>query len=124
MTPTEFWHDVGAGDTFFTKLLRFAFLILAAVLFYFFATLPLTWPQQAVCGLLTLLMGLSLGRTSDSYLITLTLMILSLFATFRYGYWRISQTVQFFQDPANHWGALDAFFILSLILAEGYTFII
>jgi hypothetical protein len=32
-------------------------------------------------------------------------MILSLFATFRYGFWRIAQTVMFFQDPANHWGA-------------------
>jgi len=124
MSLTQAWHDIGAGETFLNKLLRFAFLVVALVMFYFFATLPLTWPQQAVCGLLTLLMGLALGRTSDSYLITLTLMILSLFATFRYGYWRMSQTVMFFQDPANHWGALDAFFIMSLVFAEGYAFII
>jgi cellulose synthase (UDP-forming) len=124
MSVTQAWHDIGAGETFFNKLLRFVFLAVGLVMFYFFATLPLTWPQQAVCGLLTLLMGLALGRTSDSYLITLTLMILSLFATFRYGYWRLSQTVMFFQDPANHWGALDAFFIMSLIFAEGYAFII
>jgi cellulose synthase (UDP-forming) len=124
MSLTQAWHDVGAGDTFFSKLLRFFFLCIALVMFYFFATLPLTWPQQAVCGLLTLLMGLALGRTSESYLITLTLMILSLFATFRYGYWRLSVTAQFFQDPSNHWGALDAFFILSLIFAESYAFII
>ena len=31
---------------------------------------------------------------------------------------------QFFQDPANHWGALDAFFILCLLLAEAYAFVI
>ena len=31
-----------------------------------------------------------------------------------YGYWRVSQVVRFFHDPANHWGALDAFFILCL----------
>ncbi len=124
MSLTQVWHDIGAGETFFNKLLRFVFLIIALVVFYFFATLPLTWPQQAVCGLLTLLMGLALGRTSDSYLITLTLMILSLFATFRYGYWRLYMTVQFFQDPANHWGALDAFFIMSLVFAESYAFVI
>jgi cellulose synthase (UDP-forming) len=81
------------------------------VVFYFLAVLPLTWPQQAVCGLLTLLMSLALARSSDSYLITLTLMMMSMFCTFRYGYWRLTQTVRFFQDPANHWGALDAFFI-------------
>jgi cellulose synthase (UDP-forming) len=61
-------------------------------------------------------MALALARSSDSYLVTLTLMMMSMFCTFRYGYWRIMQTVRFFQDPANHWGALDAFFILSLIL--------
>ena len=86
--------------------------------------MPLTWPQQAVCGLLTLLIALAVARSSDSYLITLTLMIMSLFCTFRYGYWRISTTVHFFQDPANHWGMLDAFFIVCLVLAESYAFFI
>jgi cellulose synthase (UDP-forming) len=46
------------------------------------------------------------------------------FCTFRYGFWRLTQTVHYFQDPANHWGALDAFFIVSLILAETYAFFI
>jgi len=124
MSLTHVWRDIGAGETFLNKLLRFILLSIGLVMFYFFATLPLTWPQQAVCGLLMLLMAMALGRNSDSYLTTLTLMILSLFATFRYGYWRLSVTAQFFQDPANHWGALDAFFILSLIFAETYAFII
>ena len=82
MSVAQVWHDIGAGETFRSKLMRLVLHCVALVMFYFFATLPLTWPQQAVCGLLTLLMGLALGRTSDSYLITLTLMILSLFATF------------------------------------------
>src|SRR5580698_9468232 len=124
MSVAQAWHDIGAGESFLNKFLRFLVLVAAAVIFYFFATLPLTWPQQAVCGLLMLLMALALGRTSDSYLITLTLMILSLFATFRYGYWRLYMTVQFFQDPSNHWGALDAFFIMSLVFAESYAFVI
>jgi cellulose synthase (UDP-forming) len=124
MTASEVWQDIGAGENIFTKFLRLVFLLGAAVAFYFLAVLPLTWPQQAVLGLLTLLMALAMARSSDSYLITLTLMMMSMFCTFRYGYWRILMTVRFFQDPANHWGALDAFFILSLIMAEVYAFFI
>ncbi len=124
MTATQLWHDIGSGRSFWLKLVRFLFLMLALDVCYFFAVLPLTWPQQAVCGLLMLIIGLAISRTSDSYLVTLTLMIMSLFATFRYGYWRLSQTWIFFQDPSNHWGALDAFFILLLIAAETYAFLI
>ncbi len=52
------------------------------------------------------------------------LMVMSMFCTFRYGYWRLTMTVRYFQDPANHWGALDAFFIMSLVVAETYAFFI
>jgi len=121
MTASGLWQDIGAGENIFTKFLRLVFLLAAGVAFYFLAVLPLTWPQQAVLGLLSLLMALAMARSSDSYLITLTLMMMSMFCTFRYGYWRILMTVRFFQDPANHWGALDAFFIMSLILAEVYA---
>ncbi len=124
MTVTGLWQDIGAGENVVTKILRIAFLLAAAAVFFFLAILPLTWQQQAVCGLLTLLMSLALARSSDSYLITLTLTMMSMFCTLRYGYWRVTQTAHFFQDPANHWGALDAFFIFSLLLAETYAFFI
>ena len=124
MTAAGLWQEIGAGENFLTKFLRLAFLLAAGVVFVFLAMLPLSWPQQAVCGLLTLLMSFALARSSDSYLITLSLMMMSMFCTFRYGYWRLTMTVRFFQDPGNHWGALDAFFILSLVLAEAYAFVI
>jgi len=124
MTAAGLWQSIGAGENIFTRALRLVILLSAGVIFIFLAMLPLTWPQQSVLGLLTLLMALALARSSDSYLITLTLMIMSMFCTFRYGYWRIVQTVRFFQDPASHVSALDAFFILSLILAESYSFFI
>jgi len=63
MTLDGLWQDIGAGDNFVTKTLRLVFLLMAAVIFFFLATLPLTWPQQAVCGLLTLLLSLALART-------------------------------------------------------------
>ncbi len=124
MTASDLWQDIGAGENFFTRFLRFLFLVAAAVIFCFLAVIPLTWPQQAVLGLLSLLMALAMARSSDSYLVTLALMMLSMFCTFRYAYWRITQVVQFFHDPANHWGALDAFFIMCLLLAEAYAFVI
>ena len=124
MTPTGLWLDIGAGETGFARLLRLLLMAAGAAVFAFLAVLPLAWPQQAVCGLLTLLIAMVVARRSDSYLITLTLMIMSMFFTFRYGYWRISTTVQFFQDPANHWAALDAFFIICLLLAESYAVLV
>jgi len=124
MTASGLWQEIGAGGNVFTKIFRVVFLLAAAFIFCFLAIVPLPWPQQAVLGLLTLLLSLALARSSDSYLITLSLMMMSMFCTLRYGYWRLSQTAHFFRDPANHWGAMDAFFILSLLLAESYAFLI
>jgi cellulose synthase (UDP-forming) len=122
MTAASIWQDIGAGETFFTKILRLLIVIAGAVVFCFLVVLPMTWPQQAVCGLLTLIMTLVLARSSDSYLITLALMITSVFCTCRYGYWRIAQTWHFFQDPTIHSGLLDGFFVVLLLLAEVYAF--
>ena len=76
MTPTGLWLDIGAGENGLTKAARLLFLTAGFAIFTFLAVLPLTWPQQAVCGLLTLLIALAVARSSDSYLITLTLMIM------------------------------------------------
>jgi len=124
MSPTSLWQEIGEGNNLLTRLLRLVILFVGAVMMYFMAVLPLTWPQQSVLGLLMLLMAMALSRSSESYLVTLGLVIMSLFCTFRYGYWRVAQTVQFFRDPGNHYGALDAFFIVCLLIAECYAFII
>jgi cellulose synthase (UDP-forming) len=124
MTVSGVWQDIGAGENFFTWILRFLFLLAAASVFFFIAVLPLNWEQQAVLGLVSIAAALAMARSSDSYLITLALMMLSVFCTFRYGFWRISQVVRYFQDPASHPGALDAFFIFCLLGAEAYAFVI
>jgi cellulose synthase (UDP-forming) len=124
MTVTGLWQEIGAGENIVTRFFRLAFIVAAAVVFCFLAALPLTWQQQTVCGLLMLLMAMALARSSDSYLITLSLVLLSIFCTVRYGYWRVTQTVFYFEDPATHWGAVDAFFIFSLLAAEGYAFLV
>ena len=91
------------------------FLLLSGVI-------NLTWPQQAVLGLLLVLLAIWIDRSSTSYLVTLTLILLSCFATFRYGFWRIDTMVKFFRDPGTNWTPLDFFFIWLLFGAECYAF--
>ncbi len=124
MTKSYLWREFESGDGLFFKLLRFFILAGGIFVLGFTGILELTWPQQAVLGLLTVLLGIWVDRSSSSYLVTLTLMLASAYSTFRYGFWRISTTIKFFMDPGNSWTALDAFFICTLLFAEGYAFVI
>jgi cellulose synthase (UDP-forming) len=90
----------------------------------FSGTLELTWPQQALLGLMMVLIAIWMDKSSSAYLVTLTLMFLSCYATFRYGYWRVTTTVHFFFDPGNKWTLLDLFFMVLLVCAEFYAFVI
>ena len=122
MTHSELWDGFESGRSPFFRLLRWVLIACGVVVLCFFGTLQLAWPQQAVLGLLILLLCVWLSRVSDSYLITLTLMMLSMFATFRYAWWRVSAILSFFQDPGTKWGPVDVFFILLLLGAEAYAF--
>ena len=80
MTQTEIWEGFETGRGPFFRLLRIVLIAAGMVVLFFFGSLALSWPQQAVLGLLMLLLCIWLSRVSDSYLITLTLMMLSMFA--------------------------------------------
>ena len=97
MTHTAAWREFETGDSLVMKLVRV--LVILGGFFVLGSTgmLRLSWPQQAVLGLLMVLIGVWMDRSSRSYLVTLTLMLASLFSTFRYGYWRIATVVEFFQ---------------------------
>ncbi len=119
MTRSSAWSEFESGEGLGLRALRF-FLIVGGIFFLCFTgILELTWPQQIILGLLTTFVAIWMDRSSSSYLVTLTLMFVSMFSTFRYGYWRISTTVKFFMDPGTQWSPLDAFFISLLVLAEG-----
>ncbi len=105
------------------RLLRALLLILGLCLLCGAAGLQLPWPQQAIVGALMLLLGGIADRASNSYLITLTLTLLSCFSTLRYGLWRVAAVHRFFRVPGTGWTALDAFFVSLLLLAEGYAFL-
>jgi cellulose synthase (UDP-forming) len=118
------WRHFESGDGTPLKLLRYLLLMLGVLFLGFAGVLQLTWPQQAVLGLLTVLLAIWMDRSSTSYLVTLTLMFGSMYSTFRYGYWRLSTTTAFFLDPTTRWTFVDAFFILMLVMAEAYAFVI
>jgi cellulose synthase (UDP-forming) len=124
MTSSPLWRKFESGDDLFFKFLRGFILISGIFLLGFTGILELTWPQQTVLGIITIALIIWLDRSSSSYLVTLTLMLVSIFSTFRYGYWRVSTTAKFFLDPGSVWSGLDVFFISLLLLAELYAFTI
>ncbi|WP_158794114.1 UDP-forming cellulose synthase catalytic subunit [Granulicella sp. L60] len=124
MNASPLFRQFEAGDNLFFKVLRSLILVCGVFLLGFTGILELTWPQQIVLGILTVALVIWLDRSSSSYVVTLTLILASMFSTFRYGFWRLSTTVKFFFDPGSVWSSLDAFFIWLLVFAETYAFII
>ncbi len=124
MSRTSLWQEFESGDGAPLKLLRFLIITGGVSFLIFSGILELTWPQQIILDVLIVPLAIWMDRSSSSYLVTLTLMLVSMFSTFRYGYWRLATTVKFFADPGTTWSLLDAFFIALLVLAEAYAFII
>jgi cellulose synthase (UDP-forming) len=121
---TALWSNLESGDSILFRALRWALFICGIFLLAQFVTLNLNWDRQAILGLVMVLLSIWLDRSSNSYLVTLTLMFMSLMATARYAWWRYNMVIDFFTDPANHWGWIDAFFMLILLAAESYAFLI
>jgi cellulose synthase (UDP-forming) len=107
-----------------TRLIRVLVLCLTAFLLFQLISIHLSWPQQAILGLVTILIGLLANRVSASRVVTLALMAISMTATFRYGWWRVHLLADFFTDESNTRVGLDAAFLLLLISAEIYTILI
>src|SRR5882757_3519646 len=96
MSSSPLLKQFESGDNLFFKALRFLILLSGTLLLCFTGILELTWPQQIVLGILTIALVIWLDRSSSSYLVTLTVMLVSMFSTFRYGYWRFASTVILF----------------------------
>jgi cellulose synthase (UDP-forming) len=124
MTSSPLLKQFESGDNLFFKAIRFLILLSGTLLLCFTGILDLTWPQQVVLGILTIAVAIWLDRSSSSYLVTLTVMLVSMFSTFRYAYWRYASAGRFFLDPGSLWSLLDVFFVALLLLAETYAFVI
>jgi cellulose synthase (UDP-forming) len=106
------------------RALRLLILCAATFLLFQLVSLYLSWPKQAVLGGISLLIAMLLNRSSRSRTVTLALMLLSIAATLRYGWWRIHLVVDFFSDESNHRLSIDAVLMLILLSAELYTALI
>ena len=124
MTRSPLWREFESGEGLPLRLLRFFILVGGTFFLLFTGILDLSWPQQFLLGAITVAIVFWLDRSSGSYLVTLTLMLLSMYSTFRYGFWRISTTIKFFLDPGTQWTWVDGFFIWLLVGAETYAFLI
>jgi cellulose synthase (UDP-forming)/cellulose synthase operon protein B len=83
--------------------------------------LPLPWNEQAIFGGALIAGGLLLNWFSRARLVTMALMAISVFSTFRYGYFRVIQT-WYGVTSAGHVHQWDTVFVLLLLFAEFYAF--
>src|SRR5260370_29855351 len=104
-----------------TRFMGALLLCMTAFLFFQLISLRLSWQEQAILGGTTILVGLVANRLSTSRVVTLALMLISMTATFRYGWWRVNLLIDFFSDESSQRVGLDAAFLLLLICAEIYT---
>ncbi|MDR3723224.1 MAG: UDP-forming cellulose synthase catalytic subunit [Terracidiphilus sp.] len=105
-------------------LFRAVLFIVAAFLAFQLISIYLSWRQQLVLGAVTVLTGIVVNRTSASRLVTITMMLISMLATLRYGWWRVHLLIDYFTDESINRLSLDTVFLLLLISAEAYTVVI
>ena len=124
MTRSPLWKEFESGDTRLLRALRFAVLAGGILFLCFTAALYLNWEHQLILALLTLFIAIWIDRSSRSYLVSLTLMLLSVYSTVRYAFWRFSSVIALLRNPGANWTGLDAFFVCLLLLAESYAFVV
>jgi len=97
---------------------------LVALLLVFIAWLPMTWQQQLVFSIVAVAAALLVNRFSKSQLVTSLLILVSVAVTLRYGWWRVLTLFHYLHSPWSVPDPLDAFFMIVLLAAELYTFLI
>ncbi|HXC96144.1 MAG TPA: UDP-forming cellulose synthase catalytic subunit [Edaphobacter sp.] len=123
MTSSPLMQQFESGDSLLLKAIRFLVLAGGTLLLGYTAILELDWPQQILLGILTVVVIFWLDRSSGSYLVTLTLLLVSVFSTFRYGYWRYHTTAGFLLAHGFKTRPVDVIFTLLLLFAETYAFL-
>lgn len=109
-----------SGPGLLVKLL----ILLSIVALCLMASVRFEWKDQALFGLFTFLLAILINRRSRQYTGTLLLIVLSLFSTGRYAYWRYSETLKHLS--ASGWSnqSWDVIFPLLLLLAETYAIVV
>jgi cellulose synthase (UDP-forming) len=110
-----------ASSSLFVRSFRFVVACLCTFVLFQFVSLYMSWSKQVIFGSLTVLVAMVINRSGKSRLWTVALMLLSIAATLRYGWWRIRLVVGYFSDETNHHISIDAVLMLILLSAEIYT---
>jgi cellulose synthase (UDP-forming) len=118
------WTALGTGASFTASVARLFFYCVLLFLAFECVTIDFKWAEQAILAALTILLALIINRFSDSNFVTLALMFASMLATARYAYWRISTVVEAFASYGLSLGILNIGFMLLLLSAEVYAFLI
>ena len=106
------------------RIFRLAVTCVSTFLLFQFVTLFLSWPKQMVIGAASIAVAILLNRSTRSHVVTIALMLVSLAATLRYGWWRIHMILQFFSDESNDRLQINSILMLVLLSAELYTILI
>ena len=86
--------------------------------------LPMTWPQQAFFGGVMVIVALLVNSFAASKTANYILILFSMCATARYAVWRVDSLRRYFFSPWSDVNGLDAFFMVLLLGAELYSFLI
>src|SRR5260221_2195246 len=105
------------GSVLLWGLLALTGIVALAVLI----TLPLPWREQAIFGGAVIGIALFLNGVSRATVATIALMVVSVFSTIRYGYWRVTQTWNGITS-AGHLHQWDTVVVLVLLFAEFHAF--
>ena len=100
------------------------FVLPAVLVLLFLIVLPLNWKDQLILGVLLAAASLLLKSFFRQPRATILLMLVSCFCTSRYVYYRFSETAWNLQTSWSQIHALDLFFVLILLAAEGYACLI
>ena len=99
-------------------------MVPAVLILLFLVILPLNWKDQLILGLLLTIASLLLKSFFRQHRATILLMFVSCFCTSRYVYYRFSETAWNLRTSWSQIHALDLFFVLLLLAAEGYACLI
>jgi cellulose synthase (UDP-forming) len=103
-----------SGPGLLVKLL----ILLCIVALCLLASVRFEWKDQALFGVCTFFLAVWINRRSGRYTGTLLLIVLSLFSTGRYAYWRYSETFRHLYATGFSNQGWDVIFPLLLLMAE------
>jgi cellulose synthase (UDP-forming) len=116
--------DLHTNSSNSLKVVRLACLIMPAVALTYFVTLSLDWTQQLFLSIILIVAALLADRLLKDDATTLAIGAVSIFSSARYIFYRVSSTFGFGAESGPQPRTIDMIFMLILLAAELYSFLI